>query len=115
MANRLTLNVEKTVAMNFSTRFYDVHSLLRINNESFSFVDFTIYLGVFIDRKFTFSKHVETVCKKLSKNIGLLFRISLFSPGFILERLYYAIIFQYMSYCILIWGGAADTHIEKFV
>ena len=72
MKNTLTLNVEKTVAMNFSNRFYDVNSVLRINNENLSFVEFTKYLGVFIDRKLTFTKHVETACKKLSNFLGLL-------------------------------------------
>ena len=65
MTNRLTLNIEKTVAMNFSNRFYDVNSVLRINNENLSFVEFTKYLGVFIGRKLTFTKHVDTLCKKL--------------------------------------------------
>ena len=67
MANRLTLDVEKTVAMNFSTRFYDVHFVLRINNKNLNFVESTKHLDVFIKRKLTFTKHVETICKKLSK------------------------------------------------
>ena len=104
MATRLTLNVEKNC---------DTHSVLRTNNENFGFVEFTKYLGVFYDRKPTFTKHIETICKKLSKNVGLLYSISLFFPGFIQERLYYPCVFPYMSYFILIWGGAADTQIEQ--
>ena len=65
IANRLTLNVEKPVTINFSTRFFDVHSVLRINNENLSFLEFTKHLGIFIDRKFVFIKHAETICKKL--------------------------------------------------
>ena len=67
MASTLTLNVEKTVAMNFSTKLYDAHSVLKINIENLSFVESTKYLGVFVNRKLTFTKHVRTVCKKLSK------------------------------------------------
>ena len=85
---------------------------MRIYSENLNFVELTKYLGLFIDRKLTFTEQIETICKK-SKNIVLLYRISLFSPGFILERLYYAFIFPYMSYCNLIWGGIADTHIDK--
>ena len=95
MANRVTLNVVKTAAMYFSKRFHDAHSVLRIINKNLSFVEFTKYLGVFIDTKLTFTKHVETICKKISKNIGLLNRISIFSPGIILERLYCAFFFIY--------------------
>ena len=87
MAHRLTLFVEKTVSMNISTKYYDAHSLLRTNNDNFNFVKFTMYLVVYIDRNLILTKHIETICQKWSKNGGLLYRISLVSPGFILERL----------------------------
>ena len=98
--------------MNFTTRFYDAHSVLKINSENLNFVELTKYLGVFIVRKLTFTKHIETICKKLSKSIGLSYRIYKFYPGFIPERLYYAFDFPYMSYCNLIWSDISDTHIE---
>ena len=46
MANRLNVNVETTVAMKLSTRFYDFVSVLVINN--LSFVEFTEYLFIIL-------------------------------------------------------------------
>ena len=43
----------------------------------------------------------------------VLYRISLFSQSFKLERLYDAFIFPYMSYCSLTWEDAGVTHIKK--
>ena len=51
--------------------------------------------------------------QKVVKNIVLLYRISLFSPGLKLERLYFAFVFPQMSWCILTWGDACVTHIKK--
>ena len=65
MANGLALILKKTVAINFSTKLYETHVVLRINNKNMSFVEFTKYLGVFIDIKLTFTKYMETVRKKL--------------------------------------------------
>ena len=47
--------------MNFSTSDYDTHSVLRMNNVNLSFVEFNKYLGVFINRKFGFTKKYRLV------------------------------------------------------
>ena len=57
--------------------------------------------------------HVEAVCTKISKNLGLLHRIPFNSPRMIHERFYYALISLYMIYRNLISRSAARTHLKK--
>ena len=115
VTNRLSLNAEKTVAINFSTRMFDSTRELKVNAQTFKFVEFTKYLGVTIDRKLSFRNHIELICSKISRNVGLLYRISLSCPKFIVRRLYYAFILPYMNYCNIIWGGAAKVHLDKLL
>ena len=114
IGNRLSLNFTKTVAINFSKR-KSVISNIKIENHDICFVDCTKYLGVFIDRNLTFTRHIDHICNKISKSIGVMFRISPSTPEFILLRLYYTLVQPYMFYCNVVWGGGADVHINKIL
>ena len=72
-------------------------------------------MGVTIDRKLSFRVHIELICTKITKNIGLLYRISVSCPKIMGRRLYYAFILPYMNYCNIIWGGAAKVHLDKLL
>jgi len=115
IANRLSLNFEKTVCINFSTRKYDDDSPLVLNGLSFTSVNKTKYLGVIIDKNLSFSHHIEYVSNKLSKNIGILYRLSSNSPSYIVRQVYHAIVLPYLSYCNVIWGGTAKCHLDKLL
>ena len=39
--------------------------------------------------------------------------MSLSSPAYILKQVYHAIVAPYLNYCNLIWGGAANIHVDK--
>ena len=76
--HRLSLNVDKTKAMFFGTQ----NRLAKINEESLPFEDTSVeivdqfkYLGLILDCKLTFSKHVEYVCKKVYPKLRTLGRI----------------------------------------
>ena len=112
---RLSLFLEKkNIYINFSLREYESDETLQLNGNFFSEVDRTKYLGFFFfDKKLSFSHHIGYTCNKLSKNIGILYRMSLSSPAYILKQVYHAIVAPYLNYCNLIWGGAASIHIDK--
>ena len=115
VTNRLSLNFQKTVAINFSLRNVITEPKLKINNHYFDYVDSTKYLGVILDKKLSFREHITSICDKISKNVGLIYRISLCSPKFILKCLYNSLVLPYLMYCNVIWGGAAEIHVNKLL
>ena len=56
-------------------------------------------------------QHIQLVCGKLSKKAGIMTKIRNFMLGNVLLNLYYSLVYPYLSYGILIWGGAAYIYI----
>ena len=72
----------------------------RVNNFTF--------LGIIIDQKLTFHKHVAFVCSKVSKSVGIISKIN-YLPANVLKCLYYSIVYSYLIYCIESWGASYKT------
>ena len=73
----------------------------------------TTYLGVIIDNKLTWNAHINHISKKISKSVSLLKMLKYTFTSRILKSLYYSFVYPYFSYCNLVWGGAAKTHLEE--
>ena len=71
-ANRLMVNTDKTFHIDISTRSFSPSNIyfdgaLIENNSSGRF------LGVLVDNKMNFKSHIDEVCKKVSRSIGILY------------------------------------------
>ena len=75
----------------------------------------TKFLGVILDNKLNWNAHIKYISKKISKSLSILKMLKLTFPCSILKSLYYSFVYPYFSYCNLIWGGAAKTHLESLV
>ena len=62
-----------------------------------------------------FSYHINNICSKLSKTIGILYNIIKFVPMSVLIKLYYGLIYPVIIYCIVLWGDASKTHSNSLV
>ena len=114
--NRLSLNVSKTYAMLFSNRNPNrVNLPILFNGENVEFKDAGVFLGVTLDRELRFDKHINSVCKKISKTIGLLYKIRQFVSVNTMKNLYYTLIYPYLIYCNIIWGGTYVTHLAPLI
>ena len=72
-ANKLSLNVKKTHYMIFTSINKIVPDIgIRINNVCIERVHVTKFLGILIDSQLKWKQHIEYICKKLSKCIGIL-------------------------------------------
>lgn len=81
VANKLKINVAKTKAMIFSTKYkcnnIDLNAInLSIANENIQFVTEIKYLGVILDNILSFNRHFEYISNKISKKLYFLSRIS---------------------------------------
>ena len=76
---------------------------LNIAGKKFNAADYVKLLGIEIDSKLMFSKHVETLCCKVDKNITAFSRLNNFISTKQSLAIYNAVIISNFNYCPLIW------------
>lgn len=113
-ANKLFLNSSKTAAMIFSNRPHDVdiRCELKIDDICISYLDDCKFLGLSLDTDLKFKNHIAAVCNKLSKIVGILFRVSRYLSRKSLVCLYYALFYPYLTYCNVLWGGTCGVYLN---
>ena len=112
-ANKLILNIEKTNYILFGTQTTIENNLkLYYRNKEINRVSNTKFLGVFIDEKLSWNNHIDNLCKTLSKNIGILYRLQ-FLPQNVLKMLYHSLVSSHVNYCNIVWGFTTKKNIER--
>ena len=72
-------------------------------------------LGVFLDERMKFDAHIQSISKKISINIGIMYKIRDYLPTNVLKSLYYSFIYSYLSYGIAVWGATYEIHLKPLV
>ena len=112
-SNRLALNVAKTIFVIFAPRNKTVNNItLLINKIAINQTKYVKYLGVLIDSNLSFSHHISSVSKKISRAVGIMFKINEIVPSHILINLYYSIIYPFLIYGLPIWGVACKKYLD---
>ena len=112
-ANKLTINLDKTCFMVISNRnFHNLDSFIKIDNIPIKCIDSHKFLGVNIDNKLKFNLHISDICSKISKSIGILYKLSNYLPSSTLLNIYNSLIHSHLMYCNPIWGGTYNIHIN---
>ena len=70
------------------------------------------YLGVTFDSNLTWKNHVNELCLKLSKTVGIFSKLRYYVNVDILIMLYYSLIYPFLSYGIQIWGLTYPTYLK---
>ena len=112
-SNGLALNLKKTKYMIFSrqrmTNKYDF-TLANVKIECKTEVRF---LGVIVDDKLTWSKHIATIKSKMSRYFGIMYKIRRHIPSETRLQIFRSFVQSHLNYCSLIWGFAAKSHIDS--
>lgn len=79
--NKLKLNINKTKGMVIATennymKFLREKLAVKIDNIEIELVNSYKYLGFIVDRQMKFKEHIQYICKKVAKKIGVLSRCS---------------------------------------
>ena len=116
-SNKLSINIKKTHYMLFSLNknVQNTQFDVKINETSIEKVSNTKFLGVYIDENLNWVPHINHVCKKLRKSVGILKKAKPLLNEKSLITLYYSFLYPYLTYCHLIWGNAASTHLKRIV
>ena len=103
-ANKLTLNLNKTVMMHFNKKDKN-KTTLSVNGINVPHVAETKFLGVWIDDNLSWQSHIAWLEGKLKSNLSLLRRSKNLLSVDTKKLIYYAHIFSHLTYCILLWGS----------
>ena len=111
-ANKLTLNLNKTIAMSFGKN--KNMSQLQISGHSIPWVNKTKFLGLWLDSDLTWKVHIENLCLCLKRNMYLLRNPKNLFDRFTLKTIYHAHIQNHVNYGLLLWGNSANkSHLNK--
>lgn len=113
-ANKLTLNIQKSKYMFFHSSSAQPKKTYKveIDNRSLEEVFKFRFLGYMLDCQLKWNEHIAYITKKISKNIGVISKVSKVVNPDALRNLYYALIQPYIMNGIIVWGTAAATHIH---
>ncbi len=114
-SNRLSLNVSKTEFIIFKPPKKQVPQriTLKLNGTTLYESPKIKYLGIIMDDKLTWKYHITELCKKVSKSIGIIYKMRKLCPQRIQMSLYYSLIHSQLNYGTCIWGNADAIHINK--
>ena len=113
--NKLSLNISKTNFMFFSNkkRKKTKNLLIKINGEKLKRAKTTKFLGVLVDDHLNFKCHIDQLTQKLSKYVGLFFKLRHLLPQSTLLTLYKTLFEPHLYYCTIIWGNTHPSHLTK--
>ena len=117
LANRLSLNLDKTFAMLFSNCTHDVNNDLSLffNDNRIKFKTSGDFLGLIVDEEAKFADHAGFVCSKVSKAVGIMYKLREYVSSDVMVNLYYSLAYPYIIYGNLVWGGTYDVHLHPLI
>ena len=104
-ANKLTLNVNKTVFMFFSPKGKSESEHIKFENQRITNSHETKFLCIWLNDNLSWEVHIRQLIVKLKCNMILLKKSKRLLKIFTLVSIYYAHIHSHLKYGILLWGG----------
>ena len=116
-ANKLPLNVTKTNYMLFSNRkkISNENTNIKIDGNIIHRVKDCKFLGVIIDENLTWMNHMNLVTSKISKNIGVMRKLSYYLLTDAIKSLYYTLVYPYIHYGNIIWANNYPSKLSGIV
>ncbi len=71
------------------------------------------YIGMWIDKNLNWNYHVDKMCSKLSRRLGILHRVKFNLPKETLYMLYNSIVLPYFDYGDVVYGNCSATTLKR--
>jgi ribonucleases P/MRP protein subunit RPP40 len=112
--NCLHLNLDKCAVMTISKKRNIQHTNYTYGDHTFKRVSEFRDLGVIVDEKFSFSKHIESIVAKSYAALGFVKRFCYdITDTQTLKSLYYALVQSHLEYCSVVWLPFYEVHKKK--
>ena len=112
-SNGLALNLKKTNYMIFSRQKIDNYNfkLVMANAEIHRKTE-ARFLGVIVDEKLNWTRHIMSLKSKMSKYVGIMYKIKNLLPSQIRLQIFHSFVQAHINFCSLVWGFSAKTNID---
>ena len=110
--NGLSLNLIKTQYMIFSRQKVDLPSPLFISTKLIERKQEAKFLGIIVDESLNWSKHVETLQSKMSRYVGIMYKLMKFLPLRARLQIYHSFVQSHINYCSLVWGFSSKSNLN---
>jgi len=111
--NKLSLNYSKTSYMIASRKNNQLTDFnVKINDKTITRKTCVKYLGVFIDDKLPWSNHIAYLENKLSRSVGLFYRIHQYLSDSALKSLYFSFVYVHLQFAIGAWGWCRHNDLK---
>ena len=107
--NKLSLNASKCKYMLFTNKKIDSDPIILLDSLPIERVNEFKYLGVHLDDKLKFNKHVDHLCGILSRYCGMTFKLRGHLDLKSAKNTYYSCIYSAIKYCICTYGGLLQS------
>ena len=115
-ANHIAINIIKTKYIIFSLRKkIKLPGRVRIGKGTIASINSIKFLGVHIDRHLTFNDHINYLSLKISRSVGLLYKLNKYLPQSVLLKLYYSLIHPYFNYSMETWFNSNNYSNNKLI
>ena len=112
--NKLSLNISKTNYMFFGNRILKMHLSVHIGKEEISKIELKFFLGVLIDSKLMWKKHISMITSKLSKNCAIMYRASFVIIKCGMHIVSHSLFVSYIVYCTEVWSNTYATNLNCY-
>ena len=109
-ANKLTLNISKTVFMSFGPKNEKLDSI-KLGGETIQHSKHTTFLGVWIDDNLNWTYHCNNLISKLKRNLALVCNTKSLFNQTTLRLIYHAHIQSHINYRLVVSGGMTSNEI----
>lgn len=110
-ANRLLINTQKTVCMNFHTRqnLTPYNAAIAIGKDTIINKQDTKFLGLTISNTLNWKPHIDALSQKLNKTVYLLRSLRDTVSVDTLKLIYHALFESVLSYGLIFWGSSSES------
>ena len=89
------------------------NSELFIDNNVIAKVNSSKFLRIIVDEKLKWKVHIIAVANKVSKSLGVIYKMKNALPVSILPMLYSTLILPYYQYCNMVWAFNYPSNLHK--
>ncbi len=113
--NKLSVNFTKSKYLIFTNKKQNFSFKIHMDGTTLDRAEDMKYLGIIIDHKLKWNKHINYILNKISRVSYMLTKIRYYIDLNSLKLLYYSLIHPHLIYCVTTWGGAPKTTLKPLV
>ena len=98
--------------MIFSSRRIELPTSLIISDTLIERKTEAKFLGIIIDEKLTWSRHIKALQSKMCRYIGIMYKLKKYLPLQSRLQIYHSFVQSHINYCSLVWGFSTKSNID---